>query len=123
VNARAIATSLAAGRAAIGAACLAAPQPTVRGWIGADASRTGAQLLARALGAREVVLGLGAIAAMQRGRGARAWLAGAALCDATDLTVTLLLRDRLPRPGAALVAALAGGGAAVGAATAAALKD
>ncbi|MGE5636142.1 MAG: hypothetical protein ACM3UV_04265, partial [Nocardioidaceae bacterium] len=98
-----------------------APPPPGRGGRAPHASRTGAQLLARALGAREVVLGLGALGALRRGGGARPWLAGAALCDATDLSLTLLLRDRLPRAGVALVAAMAGGGAALGAAAAASL--
>jgi hypothetical protein len=57
VNTRATARSLSDGRAAVGAACFAAPELTTRLWIGDDAGRTGARLLAPALGARDVVLG------------------------------------------------------------------
>jgi hypothetical protein len=56
VDTRATARSLSGGRTAVGAACFAAPELTTRLWIGDDAGRTGARLLAPALGAREVVL-------------------------------------------------------------------
>jgi hypothetical protein len=110
VDTRATARSLSDGRAAVGAACFAAPELTTRVWIGDDAARTGARLLAPALGAREVVLGAAAHAALGRGAPARPWIA----CDAVDLTLTLL--DRLPRGAAVLVGALAGNGAAMAAA-------
>jgi hypothetical protein len=74
----------------------------------------GARLLAPALGAREVVLGAAAHAALGRGAPARPWIACGAACDAVDLTLTLL--DRLPRGAAVLVGALAGNGAAMAAA-------
>jgi hypothetical protein len=122
VDARAAAQSLAAGRAAIGASCLAAPELTMRAWLGADAGRFGARLLARALGAREVVLGAGALVAVARGTPVRPWIAGGAGCDGVDLTLTLHCRDRLPRAGVLLVGLLAGSGAALGTAAALALE-
>ena len=94
VDARAIARSLADGRAAVGAACFAAPELTTRAGIGDDAGPTGAPLLAPALGAREVALGAAAHAAVGRGAPARPRIASGAACDAVDLTLTLL--DRLP---------------------------
>ena len=98
MDARATARSLSDGRAAVGAACFAAPELTTRAGIGDDADRTGAPLLAPALGAREVVLGAAAHAAVGRGAPARPWIASGAACDAVDLTPTLL--DRLARGGA-----------------------
>ena len=95
VDTRATARSLSDGRAAVGAACFAAPGLTTRVWIGDDAGRTGARLVAPALGAREVVLGAAAHAALGRGAPARPWIACGAACDAVDLTLTLL--DRVPR--------------------------
>jgi hypothetical protein len=114
VDTRATARSLSDGRAAVGAACFAAPGLTTRVWIGDDVGRTGARLLAPALGAREVVLGAAAHAALGRGARARSWIACGAACDAVDLTLTLL--DRVPRGAAVLVGALAGNGAAMAAA-------
>jgi hypothetical protein len=108
VDTPAIARSLFDGRAAVGAACFAVPELTARVWIGDDAGRTGARLLAPALGAREVVLGAAAHAALGRGAPARPWIACGAACDAVDLTLTLL--DRLPCGAAVLVGALAGNG-------------
>ena len=86
MDTRATARSLSDGRAAVGAACFAAPELTTRVWIGDDAGRTGARLLAPA----------------------RPWIACGAACDAVDLTLTLL--DRWPRGAAVLVGALAGNG-------------
>ena len=108
MDARAIARSLSDGRVAVGAACFAAPELTTRVWIGDDAGRTGARLLAPALGAREVVLGAAAHAALGCGVPARPWIACGAACDAVDLTLTLL--DRLPRGAAVLVARSPGTG-------------
>ncbi len=108
VDTRVTARSLSDGRAAVGAACSAAPELTTRVWSGDDAGRTGARLLAPALGAHEVVLRAAAHAALGRGAPARPLIACGAACDALDLTLTLL--DRLTRGAAALVGALAGNG-------------
>ena len=58
MSARDAARAIAAGRVAAGAAFLVAPALTGRGWIGEDAERPGVQAIFRALGIRDLILGL-----------------------------------------------------------------
>jgi hypothetical protein len=109
------------GRLALGAAMVAAPAASMRGWIGADADRVGTQTAVRAFGAREVLLGfMEAHVASRPGVGKRT-VAAIALCDAVDFVVTVAARRHLPASGVALVGALAGGSAVGGLAIAAGL--
>jgi hypothetical protein len=76
----------------------------------------------RALGARDLALGLGALAALQ-GPGAEpgsaaAWVAAGALSDALDVAASVASWSDLPRVTRWLVAASAGGAALTGAAAA-----
>jgi hypothetical protein len=110
VQARDLALSHARSRMAFGAALIVAPRLAGPTWIGADAERGGAKLLARAVGARDLVLGLGIAVALDRGAPVRGWLEGAALSDAVDLAATLLAGDSIPagkRRAVAVVAATA----------------
>ena len=66
-------------------------------------------MLARALGARDLTLGLGAL-----GSGNRGWAAAGAAADALDAAVTLGSFNELPRRGRLLVLGAAGGGAIAG---------
>lgn len=114
-DARALATGVAAGRVAIGAALLAAPAAGTRQWVGSAGETPGGGVLARSLGARDLVLGLGAVLALRSGSSAaRGWLLAAAAADAADFAGTAIARRDLPSPGATAVAALAGGAAAAG---------
>jgi hypothetical protein len=114
------ATAVAVGRVGLGVAALARPSVPARPWVGSSADTLGAQVLGRALGARDLALGLGALAAVQNSSGdarpAGAWFAAGALSDALDLTVTAAAWPRLPRTTRWLVAAAAGGAAIAGAA-------
>jgi hypothetical protein len=114
------ATAVAAGRIALGVAALIWPSVPARPWVGASADELGAQVFGRALGARDLVLGLGALAAARQappGSGqAGAWYAAGALSDALDVAVTAAAWPRLPRATRWLVAASAGGAAIAGAA-------
>jgi hypothetical protein len=83
----------------------------------------------RALGARDIALGLGALAALRiapagaAGAGAAgAWVAAGALSDALDVAITASAWPELPRTTRWLVAASAGGAAVAGAAAALALS-
>lgn len=69
----------------------------------------------RALGARDMALALGTLSAREPDA-LRPWLAGALAADATDLLLTLAAREHLPRRGRRLVAAVAAGAVALGAA-------
>jgi hypothetical protein len=102
------ATVVAAGRVALGVAALARPSLPARPWVGASADDLSAQVFGRALGARDIALGLG-------------WIAAGALSDALDVAATAAAWAELPRYTRWLVAASAGGAALAGAAGAIAL--
>jgi hypothetical protein len=112
---RTLIRALALGRIAFGAAMLLKPEQAVRGWIGPRAaSKTGTQTITQAFGARDLVLGVGALAALNRGD-AKDWVALAGLCDVVDLVATLRADD-IPTAGRIGVGALAGSAVAVSAA-------
>ena len=102
-------------RLSIGASFLTSPGRFMRAWIGRDAGYRGAGLLARALGSRDVLLAAGTLTAANRHE-LRRWTAAGLLADATDLSLTLAARRRLPRRNVALVSAIAGAGVLLGAA-------
>jgi hypothetical protein len=114
------ATAVAAGRVGLGVAALAWPSVPARPWVGVSADELGAQVFGRALGARDLALGLGALAAARKAPAdpwpAGAWFAAGALSDALDVAVTAAAWPRLPRFTRWLVAASAGGAAVAGAA-------
>ena len=127
------ATVVAAGRVALGMAALARPSVPARPWVGASADELGARVFGRALGARDIALGLGALAALRiapagsagaqaAGAQAGAWVAAGALSDALDVAITAAAWPELPRTTRWLVAAAAGGAAVAGAAGALALS-
>ena len=114
------AVAVAAGRAALGVVALAWPVVPARPWVGAAADDLAVRVFGRALGARDLALGLGALAALQRPAGApgsaSTWVAAGALSDALDVAASLRSWRDLPRTGRWLVAASAGGAALIGAA-------
>jgi hypothetical protein len=114
------ATAVAAGRVALGVTALAWPAVPARPWVGVAADSVAAQVFGRALGARDLALGLGALASLQgpaAGTGsARAWVAAGALSDALDVMASLKSWPELPRFTRWLVVASAGGAALAGAA-------
>lgn len=114
------AAALAAGRVALGLTALAWPSVPARPWVGATADDLAARVFGRALGARDLALGLGALAALQRPAGepgsARAWVAAGALSDALDVVASLSSWTELPRVSRWLVVVSAGGAALAGAA-------
>ena len=116
------AVAVAAGRVALGLTALAWPSVPARPWVGAAADDLAARVFGRALGARDVALGLGALAALQRPGAepgsASAWVAAGALSDALDVAASLASWRELPRVTRWLVAASAGGAALTGAAAA-----
>jgi hypothetical protein len=116
------AVAVAAGRVALGLTALAWPSVPARPWVGAAADDLAARVFGRALGGRDVALGLGALAALQRPAGepgsAAAWVAAGALSDALDVAASLASWRELPRMTRWLVAGSAGGAALTGAAAA-----
>jgi hypothetical protein len=108
-----LAIAFGAGRVLVGAALIAAPGRVAGGWIGRDDPPT--HVLARCLGARDVVLGAGLVVAVAHDRDPALWLAGSVLADAADATSTLAAGDHIPRLGRLGTTALASGSALFGA--------
>ena len=120
------ATAVAAGRVVLGLTALAWPSVPARPWVGAAADDLAARVFGRALGARDIALGLGALMALQRPAtepgSASAWVAAGALSDALDVAASLSSWRELPRRSRWLVAVSAGGAALTGAAGALAVR-
>jgi len=111
------AMAVAVGRVALGAAALARPSIPARPWVGAVAADSVAgRVFGRALGGRDLALGLGTLTACGRPDGAGAWIAAGVISDVLDVAVTMSAWRELPRTGRWLVLLSAGGAAAAGAA-------
>ena len=108
--------AVATGRVALGVAALGWPSIPARPWVGAAADDVAARVFGRALGARDLALGLGTLAAFGHPDGAGAWIAAGALSDALDVAASVSSWGELPRVSRWLVVLSAGGAAAVGAA-------
>jgi hypothetical protein len=106
---------LAANRVLFGAAYLLAPRRTAGGWIGRPGQTRASTVLTRALGARDLALGAGALLAMQEGDRpqARRWFAAHALADGVDLIATVRARASLPTSGFLFATGMAGASTAV----------
>ena len=83
----------ARGRIAFGAAAVVVPGLAARVMGGRRGSEGLAPLFARMLGARDVVLGLGTVIALDRGAPVRGWLEGSALADAVDCVACVAARE------------------------------
>jgi hypothetical protein len=97
----------------VGAALVVAPGRAVSVWTGTP-STPAARIAARGLGARDLVLGAGALAALAGKGSAGGWLRGAAAADAADFVATLAAFDELPRARRLLWLVSAGTAAVVG---------
>jgi hypothetical protein len=94
---RDLAVSLAGGRIAIGVASLLAPKLVGRTMTGPRGSEGLTPLFARMVGARDFGLGVGLLAALDRGAPVRGWLEASALVDGIDAAACLLAHDHLRR--------------------------
>jgi hypothetical protein len=111
-RARKAAIVVLALRIAYGAGLIAAPSRLGRRWLGPAANAAPTQVPLRALGAREIIIHLGAILAAVRGAPLRPWLAGSIVGDLSDLAATVAGRDQLPK-GAATATLVVGGSSAL----------
>ena len=96
-------------RVGVGAALIAAPRAVTAPWLGRAARKPATQVPVRAMGARDLAIGLGLAYAAGQGYGARPWLWAGIISDAADFAATLRARDDLPALGVAGIAAMAGG--------------
>lgn len=103
-------------RAVYAAGLLVAPDRVARPWLG-DVHPAAAAIATRGLGARELALCVGAVAAVMSGAPARPWLLACVASDATDVAATLAADgDALPprsKPGTVLAAGAFGAVAAM----------
>ena len=112
---RTLAGLQAAGRLAIGASLVVAPQLLGGAWVGSAADRRSGQVLAIGLGARDVALAVGTLQALSARRGATAWLRAGIAADLADLVSTFRARDELSPPAVPATVAIAGGSVLLGA--------
>jgi hypothetical protein len=113
-----LAIAFAAARGGFGAGLIASPPRVAGGWLGDEAGKPAAQVAIRALGARDLALAGGTVAAAL-GRGPLLpWLLAAVACDLSDVAGTLAARDALPERAVPGTLALGGGSALAGAALA-----
>jgi hypothetical protein len=114
-QARRLLVALGAVRVLIGVVAFVAPGLPTAAWIGGDTAKTpAARLFARALGGRDLALGLGAVASADDPFTLARWAAMGALADAGDVGATLIAYRHLPRRARALVLLSAGGAAIAG---------
>jgi hypothetical protein len=115
MNERDVAKYLAGGRAAIGILLLLFPRWASRAVWGEAGTSPAAAFFCRLAGARDVILGAGALAAADADGGIRPWMTYGAAADAADAVATLLAYRHLPkRKRFALLAAAAGSSATGG---------
>jgi hypothetical protein len=118
---RAATVGLLGFRIAYGAALIAAPARLARRWLGPAAESAPTQVPLRGLGAREVLIHGGALAAALTGAPLRPWLAGSIVGDLTDIAATAAGRDQLPDGSALATLVVAGTSALISAALAVAV--
>jgi hypothetical protein len=104
--------AIALGRLAIGVSALALPGLVGRAWIGATGGGRGVKALVRALGARDVVIAIGTLIALDDQRPVGHWLWFGAAVDAVDAGATLLAAGNIPMRSLVSVVTMAGAGAA-----------
>jgi hypothetical protein len=97
----------------VGGFLVLAPGRAISLWTGGPPTPA-ARLAARGLGARDVVLGVGTLAALAGKGSAGRWLRGAAAADAADFAATLAAIGDLPRTRRLLWLASSGTAAVVG---------
>jgi hypothetical protein len=111
---RTIARGQALGRVAFGFGLVVAPSAVAGAWVGGPAERPGGRVLAVAMGARDLAIGLALLRALGRSNGAGAWIRAGMLADTADLVATLRERDELPTVAVPVVAAMAAGSVVLG---------
>jgi len=110
---------LAAGRVALGVVAVLRPELPARPWVGTtEAGGAAGRVLGRALGGRDISLGLGALLALRHDRAAgpvaASWVAGGALADGVDVLATVVSWRALPPAGRVAVTVVAGSAAVLG---------
>jgi hypothetical protein len=95
MGARDLAVGLAGGRIAIGVVSLLAPGLVGHAMMRRGGDSGGMRLLLRVVGARDLALGIGVLAALDRNAPVRGWLQTSAVADGLDAVGSLLARNHL----------------------------
>ena len=95
MEARDLAAGLAGGRIAIGVVSLLAPGLVGRAMLGPEGDSGGTRLFLRVVGARDLALGIGVLAGLDRRAPVRGWLRASAVVDALDAGGSVLARHHL----------------------------
>ena len=95
MGARDLAIGLAGARIAIGVVSLLVPGLLGRAMIGSEGDSGGMRLLLRAVGARDLALGIGVLVALERDAPVGGWLRASAVVDGLDGAGSVLARHRL----------------------------
>ncbi len=111
---RQLARALAYGRITLGAALVVAPGTAGRPWIGEVARQPAVKVFSRALGVRDLALGVGALEALDGDAPVRPWVTMAMISDLVDLVATGLAIRSLGARRALPVMIVAAAGAAAG---------
>jgi hypothetical protein len=112
---RQIVRMIAVGRVALGVFALAMPRVTSSLMFGARVSRGPLTMATRMLGARDLVLGLGTLRALDRDADPATWAKASAGADAGDAIAALLVLRAIPTSRALPTVAVAGAAAALNA--------
>ena len=113
------AVAVAVGRVGLGVVALTRPSVVARPWVGPTGDSQAGRVLGRALGGRDLALGLGTLAALQRSAGpgtdqpVMSWVGLSGLADGFDLLITVGSWRTLPARERWLIALASGGAAAV----------
>jgi hypothetical protein len=92
---RDLAVGLAVGRIAIGVVSLLAPGVVGRAMMSPHADSGGTRFFLRVIGARDLALGIGVLAALDRNAPVHGWLRASAVVDGLDAAGSLLARHHL----------------------------
>lgn len=113
---RGFAKSYAASRVAVGLLLFLFPGRVLKGMLGGRDVPAGVALIGRLLGARDAILGAGAIAALQDNHphSVRPWMAYGMVADASDALGMLVAYRHLPRRKRFVMLSMALGGAGAG---------
>ncbi|MEX0791445.1 MAG: hypothetical protein WD178_11790 [Actinomycetota bacterium] len=110
-----VAYGLGVSRVAIGSVALAVPGFAMKTWLGVDAGSGPVKAMGLAIGARDLALGAGTLAALRSNTSGKVWLYGGVLSDAADAVATVRAFSSNPRNPRMLIALAAAGAAAGGA--------
>lgn len=80
---------LAWARIGVGSVLFLLPRTSARLWTGREQETFPTNMMVRALGARDAILGVGLATALESGRSASSWLQAGAAADAADALGTL----------------------------------